>query len=435
MIKTPLEQWILKKIGASGEKHLQASLASYQLDMLQEILDYARLNSLFYGKHLEKVPCRLSRLADIEQVPFTTAEDLRTEGRRFLCVPQNEIERVVTLRTSGTTGEPKRLYFTADDIELTIDFFRAGMSTFTAQQDRVLILLPGGRPASVGDLLGRALQRLECTAVQHGPVRNAHATLKVIQQESITCLVGIPAQVLWLARMSRGEGLNIKSVLLSTDYVPEAVRGAIEQRWGCSVYNHYGLTETGLGGGVDCSAQSGYHLREADLYVEIIDYETGVPVPDGSFGEVVITTLTRRGMPLIRYRTGDCSRFLADACSCGTQLRRMEHVQGRYRHRLPAGRGNVLTIQALDEALFPIEDIINYTASVETDGNSLLIHLCVMTAGRRNTVLREEIRDAVCRAPSLRRAFGDGSLKTGHITFTEQNWITDGVAKREIDVF
>jgi phenylacetate-coenzyme A ligase PaaK-like adenylate-forming protein len=133
-------------------------------------------------------------------------------------------------------------------------------------------------------------------------------------EEKATAIVGIPSQVLALARMQSvkdtGQGPAIRNVLLSADYVPKAASGYLTQAWGCRVFGHYGMTETGLGGGVECAALDGYHLREAALYYEIVDPETGQNVPDGIFGEVVFTTLTRKGMPLVRYRTGDLSVFL-----------------------------------------------------------------------------------------------------------------------------
>src|SRR6266536_362816 len=139
-----------------------------------------------------------------------------------------------------------------------------------------------------------------------------------MRREQVDCVVGIPAQILSLVRC-RGPFADVpsrrlKRVLLCSDHVPERIVQEIKREWACEVFEHYGMTEMGLGGGVDCEAHCGYHVREADLYLEIVDIDTGRPVPAGRFGEIVFTTLTRRGMPFIRYRTGDISRFLPGVC-------------------------------------------------------------------------------------------------------------------------
>lgn len=363
---TPLEAWIAHKIGAEGTLLTRTRLEAYQLERLQATLDLAQARSRFYRNHFADVPLKLTQLADLSQLPFTTAEDIRSNPLHFVCVSQDAIQRVVTLDSSGTTGNPKRIYFTREDQELTIDFFAAGMSTFTAVGDRVLILLPGATPGSVGDLLATALDRIGAVAIKHGPVREATATLDVIRREGINVLVGVPTQVLALARLPDQPPVRLKSVLLSTDHVPDAIRHAVESAWQCAVYNHYGMTEMGLGGGVDCAAHHGYHVREADMLFEIVDPATGKNVPDGDYGEVAFTTLTRDGMPLIRYRTGDVSRFLVESCACGTTLRTLERVRYRLSGRVALGDG-YLTMADLDEALFGIEAIRDFRAAVERE--------------------------------------------------------------------
>ena len=118
-------------------------------------------------------------------------------------------------------------------------------------------------------------------------------------------------------------------MLLSADYVSPACRELLKESWGCAVFEHYGMTETGLGGAVSCEAHYGYHPREADLLFEIVDPATGRPLPPGERGELVFTTLTRRAMPLIRYRTGDFSRFFPEPCPCGTGLLTLDWVGDR----------------------------------------------------------------------------------------------------------
>ena len=179
--------------------------------------------------------------------------------------------------------------------------------------------MPGDRPVSVGDLLVRALRRINVEGIVHGLVESPDHTLDEILRHNIDCLVGIPTQVLSLARHKAGASIHqgrISSVPLSSDYVSPAIVQELKAPWGCSVFNHYGTTEMGLGGGVECQALQGYHLREADLYFEIVDPSSG-PQPAGRWGEIVFTTLTRKGMPLSVGTVGDLSRFLSDVCLCG----------------------------------------------------------------------------------------------------------------------
>jgi phenylacetate-CoA ligase len=378
---TPLEPWIAAKIGDDGRPLDPEHLRSHQLAKLNETLAWVAEQSAFYRRSLGGTGVRLSALEDIADLPFTTAEDLRTAPFNFLCVRQGEVERIVTLPTSGTTGAPKRIFFTAEDQELTRDFFRWGMSTLVGAGDRVLILLPGSLPGSVGDLLKTALERMGVEAIAHGPVTDPERTLDVMREEDVTVLVGIPVQVLSLIRGvdagRRQDGIKVKSVLLSTDRLPKAVSRTIEQAWGCRVYDHYGTTEMGLGGGVDCRARNGYHLREADLLFEVVDPATGRPVPDGVSGEVVFTTLTRRATPLVRYRTGDVSRFIPEPCPCGTVLRRMAHVDHRLDGDIVLPGGGILRQRDLDEALLALDRLADFRARiVQTKGRvTLVVHI------------------------------------------------------------
>lgn len=370
---TPLDPWIAAKIGSPGAVLSASALETYQIHKVRETLALIRDNSPFYRRHLAQAPRDIDSLADLEQFPLTTAGDIRQNPHDFLCVSQRDIHRVVTLNTSGTTGPPKRIFLTADDQELTIDFFHIGMSTFVSPGEHVLILLPGERPGSVGDLLAVGLGRLGAVGLKHGPVRDVPEVLERLRQETIDCIVGVPTHVLALAQ--EFPSFRLKSVLLSTDHVPDAIRRTLEQTWGCAVYNHYGITEMGLGGGVDCRARHGCHLREADLYFEIIDPQTLQRVPDGQEGEVVFTTLTRRGMPLLRYRTGDISRFIPGRCACGTMLRSLDHVRIRQDGIIGVGGGLSLTMADLDEALFSVAGVSNFTAALE--GHHLLIRVDV----------------------------------------------------------
>jgi len=411
------------------------ALRAYQLERLKETVDYARRKSLFYGIHLARFASGpIGDLGDVESLPLTTADDIRIDPWRFIAVSQDEIARIVTLRTSGTTGDSKRLFFTVDDLEQTIDFFCHGMSTLVEPGQRVLIFLPGDKPDGVGDLLARGLGRMNAEGIIHGPVRDVRAAVDDIVRHRIDCLVGIPTQVLGIARSKAASAIGkgtIKSVLLSTDYVPAAIAHELGRTWGCPVYRHYGMTEMGLGGGVECEAHEGYHLREADLYFEVIDPRTGEPLPDGETGEVVFTTLARKGMPLIRYLTGDMARFIPGPCPCGSELRRLGTVRGRRDGRVDLGQGTVLTLPDMDEALFPLPGLLNYEPTLSTRGAKTCLEIAAFGEGADRPEA-EVILKALEKVPAIRNAIAGGYLELSAVRFVGENWFTTGTAKRGI---
>jgi phenylacetate-coenzyme A ligase PaaK-like adenylate-forming protein len=361
-----LDSWINKKIAvpAAADPLRRVDLEAWQVDQFNRTLALAREKSPFYRQLMKQAPDKISSLAEICLFPFTSQADLSAFPQRFVCVSQDEVERVVTLFSSGTSGEAKRVYFSAADQELTIDFFGVGMSNLTRPGERVLILFPGERPGGIGDLLRRGLIRCGRVPVPSGMVDDPKAVLAIMHAQRIDCLAGSPTQILGLAVRSAAAGFAPRTVLLSADYVPGALVKRIQQAWNCEVYNHYGSTEMGLGGGVECEVQRGCHLREADLLFEIIDPRSGSLLPEGEYGEVVFSTLTRQAMPLIRYRTGDQARFLPGACPCGSALRTMEKVQGRYSAFILVGDRS-LKLADFDEALFPLADLLNFTVTVE----------------------------------------------------------------------
>jgi phenylacetate-CoA ligase len=434
---TPLEQHIVRKIGlCSGRPLRNDLLCAWQLEKINETIDYAKSRSPFYRQLFSKIPLKpLSDLSGLSELPFTNSEDIRNNPMRFLCVSQDEIARVVTLQTSGTTHTPKRLFFTESDLELTVDFFHHGMSTMVKPGQKVLILLPGELPGSVGDLLVKGLAGMDVSGIIHGPVKDPQPVLDRIVENNIDCVVGIPVQVLSLARHDNGPAMGrgqIKSVLLSTDYVPMAVVSELRRVWGCDVFQHYGMTEMGYGGGVECRAFDGYHLREADLYFEVIDPDVGQPVSDGRWGEVVFTTLTRKGMPLIRYRTGDRARFIADPCPCNSVLRRMDHVSGRITHAVRLKNNVELPLSLLDEAVFSVSGVLNYQAEIFGTKTRDLLQISVYTGRQNSADIPDRVHNAVAAIPALEDAFCQGILAIPDILLTQDNWFTTGTAKRRI---
>lgn len=348
----PLDDWIRDKIDLPGNMALtRKHLEKYQLEKLVETIRMATQNSIFYKERLREIdPDSIEDLEDLKRIPFVTESDLRARGTEMLCVRNAEISRIVTLETSGTTSEPKRIYYTEEDQDLTIDFFHHGMKNLVDSSDVVLILMPCQRPGSVGDLLNTGLHRLGSGTLAYGLLKpeckEMQELLLQMDRKGVTGIVGMPSQVAELARVSSqlsGAAQNdkdwrpmiakitsrMRSVLLSAEYVSDEACEMIRQAWDCKVFEHYGMTEMGLGGAVSCQTLEGYHPREADLIFEIIDPQTGEVLPDGEYGEVVFTTITRKGMPFIRYRTGDRSRWIPEPCDCGSILKRLDKIGDR----------------------------------------------------------------------------------------------------------
>lgn len=322
-----LDIWTAKKLNIS--RLTRQEMEAYQLEKIKETLAWAVGNSPFYKERFGGF--KVNTWEDVNKLPFTCPEDVRNFGEQMVCLPQSRISRIVTMETSGTAGKPKRIYFTEEDQELTIDFFHNGMQLLVDPSDTVLILMPCRRPGSIGDLLREGLERLGAKTVPYGLPAGGddERILELMEERGVTCCVALPTHLAALAEKAASRRIPMKTVLLSAEYVSPESREQIHKTWGCRIFEHYGMTEMGLGCAVSCGALCGCHIREADLYLEIIDPETGRVLPDGEEGEVVFTTLTRKGMPFIRYRTRDWSSFLKEPCGCGSILKRISRVGDR----------------------------------------------------------------------------------------------------------
>ena len=437
MVKTPLDDWIAGKIGVPPAALSREAIETYQLAQLRKTVRLVKERSAFYRSRLAGIdPDGIVSFSRFAELPFTSPQDIRNDPYAFACVPQREIERIVSLQSSGTTGEPKRVFFTREDQELTIDFFDYGMRNLVGPSERIMILLPGELPGSVGDLLRISLTRMGAHPIPYGPVYDTVNAIDVALKQQVNAMVGIPTHVLGMARHRNGRGLRgmIKSILLTTDHVPDSISRAVEDAWGCKVFNHYGTTEMGLGGGVQCEAQLGYHVREADLYFEIIDPESGQVLPEGELGEIVFTTLTRKGMPLIRYRIGDLSRFIPGNCPCGSTLRQMEVVRGRVAGRKRLA-GDLFSIAELDEAIFKIDGVLNYRCELSEGEGREILTVDVVTAeenpSHRDVVIRQVLR-AVNQVPAVAKGLASNQAKVVVNMVDTQLPISKGTVKRTI---
>jgi len=348
----PLDLWLARQCGARSSGELPDKLAIAQTALLRSSLRQA-VRGAFYAARLRECDLDITSMDHLERLPFTTAEDLRNWGD-FLCVSQGDVQRMVTLHTSGTTGQPKRLAFTDADLARTRDFFAVGMSQLVGAGQRLAVLLPGAeRPDGVADLLRQALSAagVEVLApppeVHAAPAPDASSCVEAggepcsmpppgkalalwLEQAKPHCLVAAPAQLALLLKHFPHRGpQGLAGILTSAEPLDDALGQALRRAWQCEILDHYGLTETAYGCAVECRAHQGFHVRELDVLIEIVDISGRKVLAQGEEGEVVITTLQRQAMPLVRYRTGDVACLLPAPCACGSPLRRLGPVRGR----------------------------------------------------------------------------------------------------------
>jgi phenylacetate-coenzyme A ligase PaaK-like adenylate-forming protein len=378
-----MEDIILEETG--GKDVNSEILKQYQIKEIRKTIDVAK-KSKYYGEVLKYIRSEdIKDFEDFKKLPFTTPKVLSDNPKSFLCTNLEEISRIVTINSSGTTGTSKRIFFTENDLQRTIEFFRYGMLNLVKPGQRVLILMPGSSTSSIGDLLKQGLDAAGCEGIIYGPVFDTEDALKTIKVNQIDCIVGIPAQVFYLAKLKSSnpkyKNLKLKSVLLSADYVPRAICEEVDKAFNCPVFTHYGMTEMGYGGGVECSALNGYHMRDVDIYTEIIDQLTGEEVTEGSYGEVVITTFKREGMPLIRYKTGDMARFLKNDCPCNYVFKRLDYVTGRVDENINFKEGRFISIGMLDEIMFKIDNLLDYKVVIEKD-KFITLNLSIMPVNK-----------------------------------------------------
>ncbi len=339
MKKSNLDNWICKTQGLPTLS--REALEKLQLDGINAVL----------RRQAEKsgdFPRKLNSLEELQSLPFTTPEQLAASPGRFLLTSQAQISRVISGTTSGTTGPGKRVFYTAGDCAHTVGFFAAGISEMLGPGEKCLIAFPFSGPFGLGDLIAQAVEALGAVPIRAGFGWSFRELCQLIQAEQPQAYIGFPVPLLSVKRLY-GDGFPIQRALISGDACPEGVVAALEM----PCFPHYGSRECGLGGAITCPAHHGMHLRENHILAEIVD-ERGNVLPDGAYGELVLTTFGLEAMPLLRYRTGDFTRILPP-CPCGSVTKRLDRVS-----RSP--------MEALDSLLFPLPELVDF----QTDGNLLV---------------------------------------------------------------
>ena len=365
----------------SDQRFDRDELENMQLELLNVLVDRARGLSPFHRKRLPASP--LSSLDELAMLPFMVSDDLRAHGE-LLLVPAERVARMVSLPTSGTSGEPKRIAFTEEDVRQTGDFFSSGLHCICRVGEVTAVLFPSVTPGSMGSLICRSAEATGASVATVDMGGTIGEIAYALARSGATSAVGSGHLLLALARYAEVHPgtLGLERVLVSSDNASRSMVDAIGRGLGCEVFEHYGMTETGFGCAVDCHAHSGMHIRELDLLVEIVDPETGTVLPAGEEGEVVVTTMRREALPVIRYRTGDISRIVPGECPCGGSLRRLDRVHG---HALARSDGDWRIEAALDEAVFALPGAFDYEARLVGSEGHRMVTVTVDSFGGTDT--------------------------------------------------
>jgi phenylacetate-CoA ligase len=304
-----------------------------QLDSIETLLQSIKERSPFYAKKFAGVNVEdVKSQADFEQLPFTEKGDLREAyPLGIAAVPEEKIVRIHS--SSGTTGTPVIIPYTKKDVEdWAIQFARCFEYAGVTNKDRVQIT-PGYGLWTAGIGFQAGCERLGAMAIPMGP-GNTEKQLRFMQDMKSTVLCATSSYALLLAEEIGARSLNdsiyLKKGIIGSERWGKKMRERIKTELGIELYDIYGLTEIyGPGIGISCKYENGMHCWNDYTYIEILDPQTLKPVPDGTYGEICITTLQKEGAPLIRFRTHDISRIIPGECACGSKHPRLDALVGR----------------------------------------------------------------------------------------------------------
>jgi phenylacetate-CoA ligase len=353
----------------------RAKLADLQLGRLKDTIGRTK-KSYYYGKVFKEKKLGISslrKLKDIQKFPFTTKDDLREHWPYgFIAVPKEELVRMHS--SSGTTGRATVVFHTIKDIAVWTNLlarcmYMAGMRKSDVFQNMMTYgLFTGGLGFHYG------AEKIGALIIPAG-AGNSKRQIQLMRDFETTAVHVIPSYALHLStvfealKLDPREDTQVKIAFLGAEPHTEKMRRKIEEIFGYKAFNSYGLSEmNGPGVAFECPEQNGMHIWEDSFLVEIIDPKTLQPVADGVEGELVMTSLQKEGMPLIRYRTKDLTRIIPEPCPCGRTHRRIERIKGRTDDMLILKGVNIYPMQ-IEKKLMEISGVgTNFLIILDREG-------------------------------------------------------------------
>lgn len=416
-------------------------LEKLQLNRLKDLVKRVYEKIPFYKESFDAAgvkPEDIRSLNDITKLPFTIKQDLRDAYPfKMFAVPQSEVVRIHC--SSGTTGTATVVGYTKHDLEVWGDCFARFLYAADCDKNATIQiaygygLFTGGLGAHTGG------ETAGCTVLPMS-TGNTKRQVRLMHDFNVDCLCCTPSYALNIADVAYEEGFNpaddfkIHSAILGAEPCSEGMRKEIERKLGVRVHDIYGLSEVmGPGVACECEKQNGLHVCEDHFIIEVVDPKTLQPVPDGEWGEVVFTTLSKDCSPLIRYRTRDISRILEGECECSRTFRRMDRIAGRTDDMLIIRGVNVFPSQIEEEIVSFPEIAAQYQLILTTKGTLDHVQLQVETVPEFPF---DEVRRLEQLKKDLQKALKDNLQVAVEVKIVEPKTIerSEGKAKRIIDL-
>lgn len=338
------------------------SLEKLQLERLQNTVKWVYERVPMYRQRLDERNIRpqdIQSLCDIARLPFTVKDDLRDHYPYGLfAVPMRDVVRIHA--SSGTTGRPTVVGYTREDLDM-----------WSEAMARLIVMAGGCADDIVQISFGYGLftgalglhQGWEKVGASVVPISsgNTERQINLMRDFGVTALVATPSYAMYMCEVAEKMGalkdLKLRIGVFGAEGSTEEMRAQLERRWGIIATENYGLSEiVGPGVAGECTCKCGMHINEDLFYCEIVDPETGEPLPDGELGELVITPLKKQALPLLRYRTHDMTRIFREPCACGRTTARMQKIAGRSDDMLIIRGVNVFPSQ-IESVLLKVEGI------------------------------------------------------------------------------
>ena len=438
MYRRELPDWKSEYLDPELETMTREQIEALQVERLKETVKRC-MNNPFYKARLEKAgvtPENITSVDDIRRIPFTTKQDLR-DTYPFGLASASLTECVRLHSSSGTTGNPTVILHTQKDLDEWANQVARNLWMVGLRPNDVFQNSSGYGMFTGGLGFQYGAERLGMLTVP-AAAGNSLRQIKFMTDFGTTALHAVPSYVTRLYEVMQEQGVDprkdtkLKVLAIGAEPHSEEQRKRIEKMMGVKAYNSFGMSEMcGPGVGFECKEQNGLHFWEDYYIVEIVDPETLEPVPDGEIGELVLTSIRREAMPLLRYRTRDLTRVLGRGCPCGRNHVRLDRMKGRSDDMMVLRGVNIFPIQ-IEKILMQFKELAsNYLITLTTDENNDNMTVEVEI----EDLFTDDYQKLIELQKNVKRALKDEILLTPHVKLVPKGTlpVSEGKAVRVVD--